>query len=192
MSGSDGDDDIEEVEVEHGIRRTRRLTNFIRRESSALDPSQMMEAEVHYNFAENAALDSLHILEMVSLLLALHQRFSNMMASWQQIQGIGIEVLKSLKEKIQQLRKSMDHLLLFFRWVSCYGEMAMLYAEDLTVFIRPRTPRFQPKRYRHLSEINRADYDAWYGLTPHAFWRLFVLHYTLRRVNTVLTTTLRR
>ena len=114
MSGSDGDEGLEEVEVAHGIRRSRRLTNFTRRELSALDPAQMMEAEVHYNFAENAALDSLHILEMLLLLLPLHQRFSNMMASWQQIQGIGIEVLKSLKEKIQQLRKSMDHLLLFF------------------------------------------------------------------------------
>ena len=68
----------------------------------------------------------------------------------------------------------MDHLLLLMRWISCYGEMAMLYAEDLTVFLRPHTSRFQPKRYRHLSEIKRADYDAWYGLTPDAFWWLFI------------------
>ena len=133
-----------------------------------------MEAEVHYNFAENAAFDSFYILEMLLLLLPLHQRLSNLMASWQQIQGIGIEVLKSLKEKIQQLWKSMDHLLLLMRWISCYGEMAMLYAEDLTVFVRPHTPRFQPKRYQHLSDINRDDYDSWYGLTPDAFRRLFV------------------
>ena len=174
MSGSDTDDGIEEVEVEHGIRHSRRLTHFTRRDSSALYPAQMMEAEVHYNFAENAALDSLHLLEILLLLLPHHQPFSIIMASWQQIQGIGIEVLKSPKEKIQQLRKSMDPLLLLMRWISCYGEMAMLYAEDLTVFVWPHTPCFQPKRYRHLSETNRPDYDAWYGLTPDAFRRLFV------------------
>ena len=94
MSGSDADDDLEEVELEHGIRRSRRLTNFSRRESSALYPAQMMEAEVHYNFAENAAFDSFYILEMLLLLLPLHQRLSNLMASWQQIQGISRHPLK--------------------------------------------------------------------------------------------------
>ena len=96
------------------------------------------------------------------------------MASWQQLQGIGIELLNSLKEIIQQLRKSMDRVLLLIRWITCHGETAVLYAEDLTVFIRPRTHRFQPKRYRHLSDINRQDCDAWFGLTPDAFRRLFI------------------
>ena len=65
MSGSNADDDLGEAEVEHGLWRSRRLTHFPRRDSSALYPAQMMEAEVHYNFAENAALESLHLLEIL-------------------------------------------------------------------------------------------------------------------------------
>ena len=74
MSGSDTDDGIEEVEVEHGIRHSRRLTHFTRRYSNALYPAQMMKAEVHYNFSENAALDSLHLLEILTMVKMLSTR----------------------------------------------------------------------------------------------------------------------
>ena len=59
-------------------------------------------------------------------------------------------------------------------WVRMHGEMALLYAEDLRYFIRPRRQRFTKVRYRRISDINSTDADAWFRATPHQLRMLYV------------------
>jgi hypothetical protein len=54
-----------------------------------------------------------------------------------------------------------------------YGEIALLYAEDLTVFIHCRN-RFHPCRFWKLIDINHQDCYSWFGLTNNNLEWLFV------------------
>jgi hypothetical protein len=48
-----------------------------------------------------------------------------------------------------------------------YREIALLYAEDLPVFCRPRLQRFKREKNRQIADISSADSDGWFRLSTH-------------------------
>ena len=68
---NDDTTDSDSVSVEHGIRQSRRRTNFARRDSSSLYPAQFMELEVYTAAAEEALRIAFGLLPLVSLFVSL-------------------------------------------------------------------------------------------------------------------------
>jgi hypothetical protein len=167
------DDCEDEEDIEYGIRQTRRLTSYEYRDSSSLTPAQHMEQEVYYKNAEMAYEQSIILVHMICTLLPLFNRYRTLLQSLLQLHDAADQLVTSLSAYVARLRTTMARLILLLRWVKSYGELALLYAEDLTIFRRRRN-RFSPKRFRRLAEINRRDSYSWFGHSPHDIRRLFV------------------
>ena len=43
---------------------------------------------------------------------------------------------------VDKLKNALKHVMFLVDWVRMHGELALLYAEDLRYFIRPRRQRF--------------------------------------------------
>ena len=137
-----------------------------------------MDRDVYASTAEQLLDESFQLATAVVMLISIYLRLQSMVTSLQRIPEVAARVLQSVRDRVKQLRRLIESTLLTIRWIACYGEISLLYAEDLTVYIRPRHHRFQPKRYRKLSEITRSDCDSWFGLRPAAMQELF-LHWRI-------------
>jgi hypothetical protein len=58
-----------------------------------------------------------------------------------------------------------------------YGELALLYAEDLSIYVR-RRHQFLPERYRTIDEISQRDCYTFFGINP-AQLRLLYRHWRI-------------
>ena len=77
-SRSRDEEDDEDDEVQHGIRRSRDQTTYEYRESSALNPGQIMEQEAYYFAAESWLGFSMNIAEVASGLAVLLAHYMNL------------------------------------------------------------------------------------------------------------------
>ena len=168
---SDADSDMSDTDVQYGIRRSRRNTSHQYRDSSSLNPGDRMEQEVYYENAEISVEESLIIMHMIVLLSALHLRASSILRNLQNMNGIQ-SVLDYFRNMINSIKIKIDRLFLVVSFLRAHGELALLRAEDLTVYIRRRN-RFRPKSYRLLQDLTRQNCYDWYGLSPHSLRRLF-------------------
>ena len=80
---------------------------------------------------------------------------------------------------------AVNRMFVFVRWIRAHGEVALLYAEDLTVFVR-RRHLFPPLRFRRIEDVLHQDCYTWLGHYPHSLRRLY-LH--LRVPKTFIVTT---
>ncbi len=71
-------DDIDDIE--HGIRRKRRNTSWVYRDSSSLTPAQIMEQELYYHAAEDSLFFSSWILQNLALLSLNHVALRNIVS----------------------------------------------------------------------------------------------------------------
>ena len=55
-----------------------------------------------------------------------------------------------------------------------HGELALLYAEDLGYYARPRGQGFREKKYREIDAISINDCDSWFSVTPFQLRQLFI------------------
>lgn len=165
----DGGGDYVEV-IEYGVRRSRRAISNEYRDSSSLTPAQFMEQEVYSASAEDILHRSIAIANIIAILFILHNHYIRSIATsyW-----ISNELKDAIRAKMKRIKCQIDRLISLMSWVVSYGEMALLYAEDLTIFIRPRN-RFKPERFRRLDEISRGDCDAWFGISPFRLRQLFI------------------
>lgn len=169
-----GEDPDDEEDVQYGVRRSRRTTSREHRPSSTLTPAQIMEQEVYYESAEEALERSLILAQIIGLLLIMYNHLNRMVGEWFILgNDIVADALAAVRAKMQHIKNGINRLLFLMTWTGSYGEMAFLYAEDLSIFIR-RTSRFQPSRYRQLDEIDQQDSYSWFGLNPHDLRRLFI------------------
>ena len=145
--GFQGDHNDDDEEIQYGIRRSRRATSFQYRDSSSLSPAQIMEQEVYYEAAEDALERGVFIAHLIILLLGIYRHYHAMVGRLL-ISGDAIvtDFVAVVREKFQHVKNTMDNFILLMRWTIAYGELAFLYAEDLSVFIR-RKERFYPKRF---------------------------------------------
>ena len=121
-------------DIEYGLRRSRRSTSYEYRDSSTLTPAQIMEQEVYYESAEittNLALQTMHI---VCTLLPLFHRYYAILLVLQFSQPAEY-MISSLKASLIRIKETIEKLILLIKWTISYGEIALLYAEDLSVFI---------------------------------------------------------
>ena len=132
-----------------------------------------MEQGVYYGCAEDALQRSIYLVHIITLLFTLYNYYNKIITRWQTLGGRVTNFITGVQEKLQRIRDRLDSLLFLFSWVKTYGELALLYAEDLSVFIRRRN-RFQPVRYRHIDDLGRRDCYSWFGLSHHDLRRLFV------------------
>ena len=168
---NNGEDD---EEAQYGFRRSRRDVSYEYLTSSSITPAQFMEREVHFAAAEDALLYSMYLTQILFLLITAHHHLQIMLSHWQRLRNIADSVVLSLQDRTKRIKKCIDSFLLLLTWTMAYGEIALLYAEDLTVFVRRRN-RFKPKRYRRIEDINERDCDTWFGLGDlHTLRRLFV------------------
>lgn len=170
----EGGEDREE-EVYYGIRRSRRATSWEYRDSSSLTPAQVMEQEVYYNMAEDVLLKSMHLLNIITAIFLAYESFKARIGRWQSLGGrVGAAAaISGAREKMEKLKEKIDRLLFLLSWFRSYGEMALLYAEDITVYVRRRN-RFQPPRNRTLNEISRRDCYTWFGHLPDDLRQLYI------------------
>ena len=133
----------------------------------------MMEQEMYYQTAEDALQQSTYIGCLLSFLLVLYNCIE---ATLHQYETIGIQMhdrIISLRTIMPSIMKIIRRVLFLMRWIISYGELALLYAKDLSIFIR-RCHCFLPKSYRRLSDIDRENSYSWFGLNPNDLRRLYV------------------
>ena len=100
------EDDIDEDEEnQYGIRRSRRATSIAYRDSSSLSPAQIMEQEVYYASAEEAISRSLHISQLLCLLVTSYHHLSTMVNNW-----LRLRVSNGMAHAISLARDKMHHL----------------------------------------------------------------------------------
>jgi hypothetical protein len=139
-----------------------------------------MEQEVYYQCAEDALERGIYIAHLIVLLLGTYNQLRTTIGQWI---GINDSVTAALHAQITWIKSMIQRLILFMTWTKAYGELALLYAEDLSIFIR-RRHRFDMHRFRIIDAIDRQDCYVWFGLNPNNLRRLF----TSWRIPSILTT----
>jgi hypothetical protein len=173
MSHSSDDDSADEPEIQYDIRRSRRGTSYEYRDSSSLAPAERMEQETYYNAAEVSLERSFLVMHVVCIMNALYQHFSRLLQHYLLVlNGTADAIIATIHQKMDDLKKSMQYLLLLVSFIKAHGEIALLYAEDLTVFVHERN-RFKPKRFRSIADISRRDSYLWFGLTSEKLTKLY-------------------
>jgi hypothetical protein len=63
---------------------------------------------------------------------------------------------------MQSIKDYVERLLFHLHWILAHGEIALLYAEDLSIYIR-RRHRFHPADHRSLDDISKQDCFTWFS-----------------------------
>lgn len=169
------DDDDSEEEIIHGIRTSRRDVSWEYRDSSALTPAQRIEQEVYYAAAEDFLHRSYMFAMMIASLFSAREYLLSIIRRWQSMgEQIASAIIDRARAKTIWMKNIIKRLLFVLSWVKACGEMALLYAEDLTIFIR-NPHRFNPCQNRRIDDISRRDCYAKFGsLSPHDMRRLYL------------------
>ena len=129
--GADADDSSEELL--YGFRNTRRRTTYEHRGTSSLTPAQVMDQQTHYGYALLSLLQALQVFQLVLLLLANFTRLQ-----WY-VNGVGNSISNQttnmILSKMKSIKEYVELLLFHLRWILAHGEIAFLYAEDLSIYI---------------------------------------------------------
>jgi len=126
---ADADDDSKELQ--YGLRSTRRRTAYEHRGTSSLTPAQVMDQQTHYGYAWLSLMQALQVLQLVLLLLA-----SFICLRWY-VDGVGNSIANftscMIRSKMQSIKDYVERLLFHLHWILAHGEIALLYAEDLSI-----------------------------------------------------------
>jgi hypothetical protein len=128
-----------------------------------------MEQEVSYLFAEDALKRGTLMAHLLVLILGIYNQLCAKFFCW-----IGYDfITAAVNAQLVQIKSMMQQLILLITWTRAYGEMALLYAEDFTVFIH-RRHRFDAHRFRSIDVIDWQYCYVWFGLSPNDLRRLFI------------------
>ncbi len=158
--------------VQYGYRCSRRRTSYEYQGSSSLTPAQIMEQETYYRYAEVVVQRVSYLLQLILLHQASYISLHATIGRWSGIAGMA-KAIVSAREKMQKIMNAVTPLFFIARWICAHGEIALLYAEDLTVLIC-RRHRFGPHHFRRIDDIPYQDYYTWFGQYPHYLRRLYV------------------
>ena len=119
-----------------------------------------MDQQTHYGYALLSLLQALQVFQFVLLLLANFTRLR-----WY-VNGVGNSISNQttnmILSKMKSIKEYAELLLFHLRWILAHGEIAFLYAEDLSIYIQRRHP-FHPKIYRVLEDISEQDCYTWFS-----------------------------
>ena len=159
--------------IQIGLRGTRRSVSYEYRGSSSLTPGQIMEQEgytawIYYLFD--------HILDHQQVMVYFQSTYDGLRSFVHDHSGrldLG-RLVAEAREMMTSVEASYEELKVT---VNCYmglAEIAFLYVEDLSVFIRRRV-RFTVIRNRTIDEIPIDDCYNWFGQN-HSNLHLLALH----------------
>jgi hypothetical protein len=90
-----------------------------------------MDQQTHYGYAWLSLMQALQVLQLVLLLLA-----SFICLRWY-VDGVGNSIANftscMIRSKMQSIKDYVERLLFHLRWILAHGEIALLYAEDLSI-----------------------------------------------------------
>jgi hypothetical protein len=130
-----------------------------------------MEQETYYRYAEVAVQCVSYILQLILLHQASYVTIRSTIGRWSGIAGMA-GAIESAWEKMQKIMNAMNRMFSIARWIRAHGEIALLYAEDLTVFIR-RRHRFVPHCFRRVDDVPYQDCYTWFGQYPYNLRHLY-------------------
>ena len=160
------DDGYDEEEAVHwGLRRDARSISWEYRDSSSLTPLLFMQREAYYYLAESMMERGVFLAHIVAPLSMLYRHYNTILHRLQNSSAAAL--MARLIARIRLLTKwcmdLLERLSFLMTWVISYGELALLYVEDLSIYVR-RRHRFGPKRYRTINEITRRDCYEYFGI----------------------------
>ena len=115
-----------------------------------------------------------HIMGMLCYLFCRHCKSFNSCSCFLQIllayngyvNGVGNSILNQttnmILSKMQSIKEYAESLLFHLRWILAHGEIAFLYAEDLSIYVQ-RRHQFHPKIHRILEDISEQDCYYWFS-----------------------------
>jgi hypothetical protein len=122
-----------------------------------------MEQETYYRYAEVAVERVVFILHLVLLNQATYVALHLLV---RQLSGVSVanmaSVVKVARAKMKQIMGAVHHLLFVVRWIWAHGKIALLHAEDLTVFIC-RRHCFGLVCWRRIDDLPYQDCYTWFG-----------------------------
>jgi hypothetical protein len=167
--GADADDDSKELQ--YGWQSTRRRTAYEHRGTSSLTPAQVMDQQTHYGYAWVSLMQALQVLQLVLLLLA-----SFICLRWY-VDGVDDSIANftycMIWSKMQSIKDYVERHLFNLCWILAHGEIALLYAEDLSIYVC-RRHRFHPADYRSLDDISEQDCFTWFSQNHANICRLLL------------------
>ena len=134
-----------------------------------------MEQETYYRYAEEAVERVVFILHLVLLILhqASYVALRSLVGRWSGVSVANVtSIVETARAKMKRMLDAVHHLLFVLRWIRALGEIALLHAEDLTVFIRRRQNQFGSLRCRRIDDLPYQDCYTWFGHYPHNLRRL--------------------
>jgi hypothetical protein len=166
-----GGGDDNNKDLQYGWRNTRRRMAYKHRGTNSSTPAQIMDQQTYYGYGWVSLVQALHVLQLILLLLASFLRLR-----WF-VDGVGDfmgNYTSSIRSKMQSIKDCVERLVFLLRWILAHGEIALLYAEDLSVYVR-RRHRFHPADHKRLDEISEQDCFTWFSQN-HANIRCLLLH----------------
>ena len=100
-----------------------------------------MEQEVYYDFAEEILERANHISQIIVFLVTIYYYYNAMIGRLTSFGNSITDSIVQARKKLELIKKVIDRLSFLLSWISSYGELAFLYAEDLTVYIHHHRPR---------------------------------------------------
>ena len=164
----DGGDD-EDENIEYGVRRSIRRTSVQYRGSSSIFPAERMEQELYYTLAVRILERCIYLANIICLLFTIHNHYNTMVAYCRSLGRCAADAIAARADYIKHIT---NRVMLLMGWIMAYGELCLLRAEDLSIYIRRRN-RFGPKRFRRLDDISIDDCYAWFGLHRSDLRRMY-------------------
>jgi hypothetical protein len=127
---------------------------------------------VYFNFAVRMTEHSMLFLHTITFLFGYIRIVNALIDSWSVCGDIMTRAISHGRRVITRCKETIHRLHYFWRYCRCCGEIALLYAEDLTYFVR-RPHTFQPEMNRTMDEISRRDCYTWFGIMPNDLRRLY-------------------
>ena len=88
------------------------------------------------------SLSQCFMLAFTVALLDIHKhRLVSQLCQWQSMGDVSKETMVATVVMVDKLKNFLKHVMFLMDWVRMHGELALLYAEDLRYFIRPRRQR---------------------------------------------------
>ncbi len=125
-------------EIEHGICGSQRNTSWVFRDSSSLTSAQRLEQKVYYHTAKDILQMSIELLHHIAHLAFSNYSLSVIINSMACVQDAINSAMQYFRDKRKAIHNAIMRLLFLAWWIQLYEELALLYAEDLTIFVRTR------------------------------------------------------
>ena len=136
MDDVPSDSDVESgIEVEYGVRQSRRRTNFARRDSSSLYPVQFMDIEYYLAAFEFAMSTARNMMPLLSFIISLERAKRVAISTWERSTRPVAAVGARLRDELRAVGAALSELRFLLGWISAFGELALLYVGDLTYYV---------------------------------------------------------